>query len=68
MIQVKEFLDTSNASAEKKVNEFLATLRDDQVIDVKYSTGIRTIPGSYEQRSFILVIYKTDKTEKTDAE
>ncbi|MFD0868566.1 Protein of uncharacterised function (DUF2758) [Chlamydia abortus] len=64
MIQVKEFLDTHNSSAEKKTNDFLATLRDDQLIDIKYSTGMKTFGTTTEQRSYILVIYKADPPSK----
>ncbi|MFW5438174.1 sporulation protein Cse60 [Paenibacillus apiarius] len=60
MIQVKEFLDLGTASAEKKANEFLATLEDEQVIEIKYSAGYRSNRDISEQRSCILVIYRTN--------
>ena len=65
IIQVKEFLDTRSSSAEKKANEFLATLRADQVVDIKYSTG--HFRESLAQRSYILVVYKTEVSKKEKA-
>lgn len=59
MIQIKEFLDTNNISAEKRANEFLATLEEDQVVDIKYSTGHKSLRDMTEQRSYILVVYRT---------
>jgi len=61
MIQVKEFLDTNFSTAESKANEFLATLAEHQIINVHYSTGYRHHKDSIDQRSNILVVYRTDK-------
>jgi hypothetical protein len=59
MIQVKEFIDTDNSYAENKANEFLAGLNDGQVINVCYSSVIKSTPSGIEQqRSTILVVYK----------
>ncbi|MNJ78489.1 hypothetical protein D3C77_762560 [compost metagenome] len=61
MIQVKEFVDTDNSYAENKANEFLAGLKDDQVINVCYGSVVKpTISGTSHQRSTILVVYKTN--------
>lgn len=60
MIQVKEFLDSNHISAEKRANEFLATLQEEQVVDIKYCTGSQPYHDSTGQRSYILVVYKTD--------
>ncbi|QMV42791.1 sporulation protein Cse60 [Cohnella cholangitidis] len=59
MIQVKEFLDTDSSLAEKRVNEFLAGLDDDQLINICYgSINKITATKLSEQRSAILVVYK----------
>jgi len=59
MIQVKEFIDTDTVFAEKRANEFLATLDDEQVINVCYGSILKpTLSGMANQRSTILVIYK----------
>jgi len=64
MIQVKEFIDTDTLYAEKSANEFLASLREEQVINVCYSSIMKpTRSGSSTQRSTILVVYRTDKPE-----
>ncbi|MGM1049554.1 Protein of unknown function [Paenibacillus uliginis N3/975] len=60
MIQVKEFLDRGSVTAEKKANEFLATLQDEQVIDIKYFAGYRSNRDTSEQLSSILVVYRTN--------
>lgn len=61
MIQIKEFIDSDIYYAEKKANEFLATLREDQYVDIRYGTLVKTNPQRTEyQRSTILVIYRTD--------
>lgn len=61
MIQVKEFLDTESSHAVKKVNEFLATLREDQVINVCYGSYTKIgAHGARHQRTAILVVYRTD--------
>jgi hypothetical protein len=62
IIQVKEFIDTDSVFAEKRANEFLADLRDDQVINICYGSMMKNASfGNVYQRSTILVIYKTDK-------
>lgn len=59
MIQVKEFIDTDNSYAANKANEFLATLNEEQVVNVCYGSVIKSTPGGTEhQRSTILVVYK----------
>lgn len=59
MIQVKEFIDTDTVFAEKRANEFLAELNDDQVINICYGSMIKTATsGNTYQRSTILVVYK----------
>ncbi|MGO4370113.1 sporulation protein Cse60 [Paenibacillus sp. MCAF20] len=61
MIQVKEFIDTDAVFAEKRANEFLAELRDDQVINICYGSMIKTATsGNAYQRSTILIVYKKD--------
>ncbi|HEY2494179.1 MAG TPA: sporulation protein Cse60 [Paenibacillus sp.] len=63
MIQVKEFADTDTAYAEKRANDFLADLADDQVINICYGSTIKSTPsGTAYQRSTILVVYKKSKT------
>ncbi|WP_276353429.1 sporulation protein Cse60 [Cohnella caldifontis] len=60
MIQVKEFVDSDTVPAERSANEFLATLRDDQVIDIRYGTFVKKhLSRSEQQRSCILIIYRT---------
>lgn len=64
MIQVREFLDTDTVFAEKRANEFLAELEDDQVINICYGSMIKTATsGATYQRSTILVVYKLIKKE-----
>ena len=59
MIQVKEFLDTDSTYAEKKVNEFLAELAEEQVVNILYGSHTKTTAkGIVSQRSSILVVYK----------
>ncbi|GAA3402255.1 sporulation protein Cse60 [Paenibacillus hodogayensis] len=63
MIQVKEFVDTDSSYAEKKANEFLATLNDDQVINICYGSIMKAnASGAANQRSTILVVYKYAET------
>ncbi|MBW7476792.1 sporulation protein Cse60 [Paenibacillus oenotherae] len=60
MIQIKEFIDSDIYYAEKKANEFLATISEEQFVDIRYGTMVKTNPQRTEyQRSTILVIYKT---------
>lgn len=60
MIQVKEFVDTDNSYAENKANEFLAGLEENQVVNVCYGSVMKTTrTGLHEQRSTILVVYRT---------
>lgn len=62
MIQVKEFIDSDTSYAEKKANEFLATLQEEQVISINYGSIIKSTPDkSTYQRSTILVTYRTLK-------
>lgn len=62
MIQVKEFLDTDTSYAESRANEFLAGLKDEQVISVRYGSTMKSaIKGAVYQRSAILVVYKTEE-------
>lgn len=62
MIQVKEFVDSDNSYAEKKANEFLAGLNEDQVINICYGSVVKsTLSGTEHQRSSILVVYRTNK-------
>ncbi|WP_138755003.1 sporulation protein Cse60 [Paenibacillus sinopodophylli] len=64
MIQVKEFLDTDTVFAEKRANEFLAELDEDQVVNICYGSMIKTgTSGNTYQRSTILIVYK-QKSEK----
>ncbi|MNU01554.1 hypothetical protein D3C72_2449900 [compost metagenome] len=64
MIQVKEFVDTDSVFAEKRANEFLAELQDEQVVNICYGSLIKTTTsGNAYQRSTILIVYKT-KSEK----
>lgn len=61
MIQVKEFVDTDKSFAEKRANEFLAELRDEQVVNVCYGSIMKPLPsGTVYPRSTILIVYKTD--------
>lgn len=61
MIQVKEFIDTDNSFASNKANEFLATLKEEQVISVQYGVITKSTPTRTEhQRSCILVVYRTE--------
>ncbi|MFD0712496.1 sporulation protein Cse60 [Paenibacillus sp. GCM10027626] len=60
MIQVKEFVDTDNSYAENKANQFLATLDENQFIDIRYGSVLKpSHTGTAQQRSSILVIYRT---------
>ncbi|WP_028563285.1 sporulation protein Cse60 [Paenibacillus pinihumi] len=62
MIQVKEFVDTDSRLAEKSANEFLATLDEQQVVEVCYGSMIKQNPNQLSsQRSSILVVYRTTK-------
>ncbi|MEC0093087.1 sporulation protein Cse60 [Paenibacillus macquariensis] len=65
MIQVKEFVDSDNSYAENKANQFLAGLKDEQVINICYESVIKTNNSRTErQRSTILVVYRVeDKVE-----
>ncbi|SDE46590.1 Protein of unknown function [Paenibacillus sp. UNCCL117] len=66
MIQVKEFVDTDNSYAENKANEFLAGLKDDQLVQVCYGSVVKpTVTGTSHQRSTILVVYKTNSAHDT---
>ncbi|MFC4768155.1 sporulation protein Cse60 [Effusibacillus consociatus] len=59
MVQVKEFVDGSyTGSAEKQANQFLATLRDEQIVEVKYALINRG--DNHLDKTGILVIYKTE--------
>lgn len=61
MIQIKEFLDTEYSLAEKKANDFLAGLAEDQVVNVLYNSfSVTQSPGIVNQRASILIVYKTD--------
>lgn len=61
MIQIKEFIDTDASTAEKAVNEFLAELREDQFVNIRYESFVKKFANNAElQRSAILVIYRTD--------
>lgn len=60
MIQVKEFVDSDSSLAERKANEFLATITEEQFISISYGTLLKTKPDKGEyQRSTILVVYRT---------
>lgn len=64
MIQVREFIDTDTVFAEKRANEFLAELEEDQVVNICYGSMIKTTTsGATYQRSTILVVYKLIKKE-----
>lgn len=61
MIQVKEFVDTDKSFAEKRANDFLAELREDQVVNVCYGSVAKPTPtGTVYPRSAILIVYKTE--------
>jgi hypothetical protein len=65
MIQVKEFVDSDHSYAENKANEFLAELQEDQVINVCYGSVVKSnLAGAAQQRSTILVVYKTQDARK----
>ena len=62
MIQVKEFVDSDTRLAEKSANEFLAGLSEDQVINICYSSMLKSNfnqPDS--QRGSILIVYRVNK-------
>jgi ATP adenylyltransferase/5',5'''-P-1,P-4-tetraphosphate phosphorylase II len=64
VIQVKEFLDTDASFAEARANLFLADLKDEQVINVCYGSIMKSaLNGVGNQRSSILVVYKTEQNE-----
>lgn len=68
MIQVKEFVDTDTRLAEKSANEFLATLDDKQLVDIRYGSIVKQdLNKQGYQRSSILIIYKTTKTTRASA-
>jgi len=59
MIQLKEFLDSEYSLAIEEANAFLATLKDEDVVDVKYgSTVKKSVNGAEYQRTAILVLYR----------
>ena len=61
MIRVKEFVDSDSSLAEKRANEFLAELEDEQVINICYSSISKpSLNNISEQRSAILVVYRVD--------
>ncbi|MCS7462695.1 sporulation protein Cse60 [Paenibacillus doosanensis] len=63
MIQVKEFIDSDSSYAERKANDFLATLKEEQFVSISYGTLIKSKPDKSEyQRSTILVVYRTSNT------
>lgn len=65
MIQVKEFVDSDNSYAENKANQFLAGLKEEQVINICYESVVKaSISKTERQRSTILVVYRTE--EKVD--
>lgn len=67
MIQVKEFVDSDNSYAENKANQFLAGLKEEQVINICYESVVKaSISKTERQRSTILVVYRTDN--KADQE
>jgi hypothetical protein len=67
MIQIKEFIDSDISLAEKSANEFLAQLREDQFINIRYSSFVKKHANTMEaQRSAILVIYKVDDRPQGD--
>ncbi len=60
MIQVKEFVDTDTSFAEKNANVFLASLQEEQVINICYGSIRKSTPsGTDTQRSAILITYRT---------
>jgi hypothetical protein len=64
MIQVKEFVDADNWYAENKANEFLAGLRDEQIVNICYGSVVKSSrDGAEHQRSSILVVYKTNERQ-----
>ncbi|QTH41843.1 sporulation protein Cse60 [Cohnella sp. LGH] len=68
MIRVKEFVDSDSSLAEKRVNEFLAELKDEQVINICYSSISKpSLNNISEQRSAILVVYRTDSAPSPSA-
>ncbi len=59
MIQLKEFLDSEYSLAIDDANKFLATLKEEDVIDVKYGSNVKkTVSGTENQRTAILVLYR----------
>ncbi|PYI52192.1 hypothetical protein DLM86_22215 [Paenibacillus flagellatus] len=61
MIQVKEFVDTDNSYAEHKANQFLAGLKEEQVVNICYGSVVKSTPSRTEsQRSTILIVYRTN--------
>ncbi len=63
MIQVKEFIDTNNSLAVNQANAFLAELREEDVVNVRYGTFTSRVgSGSEYQRSTILVVYRKSST------
>ncbi|MDR6552107.1 hypothetical protein [Paenibacillus qinlingensis] len=63
MIQVKEFLDTDASYAETRANQFLAELKDEQIVNVCYGSILKSSPsGVGFQRSAILVVYKSGES------
>ncbi|MGG1555191.1 sporulation protein Cse60 [Paenibacillus ferrarius] len=63
MIQVKEFVDTDSSYAVTMANQFLASLKDEQVVNVCYGSMMKSaLNGIGVQRSAILVVYKSGET------
>ncbi len=64
MIQVKEFVDADNSYAENKANEFLAGLQEEQVVNIRYGSIVKSSrDGAEHQRSTILIVYKTNERQ-----
>ncbi len=59
MIQVKEFLDSEHSLAVDEANAFLAQLKEEDIVEVKYGSIVKkSINGTEGQRSAILIVYR----------
>jgi hypothetical protein len=64
MIQVKEFVDADNSYAENKANDFLAGLREEQIVNICYGSVVKSSrDGAEHQRTTILIVYKTNERQ-----
>ncbi len=65
MIQVKCFEEEHESDLEEEVNEFLSSLKDDQIVDIKTSTSHFLFETEQIYSFFACVVYRIED-EKVD--